>query len=519
LSANDGVDITGVAFRGDRQYSMRRSLSLPLRLAILVAGTTLPLIGFSAAIVYQHYKQDQREAFGRVLQFTRSIQLVLDREMQGIASGLTVLASSDSLAREDFESFRARARAFLLQYPGTPSIVIGDRAGRQVFNSAIPVGAALPSRTPRETRDEVFRTRKPAFSPVFVGSVSKQPIVTVTVPIFRGEDVVYDLSFNPPLEIFQRIIEQQKLSDDWTISIFDQKGINFARVPNPGTTIGARASATLFAIMFTAPEGQARTVSLEGIPLLTAFVRSPLTGWTAAAGVAEKTLTAPAVRTFFLTGTIGLAMLAIGLGFAIRMARDIARAEALHVLLINEVNHRVKNTLATVQSLSLQTFRNGADATARGKFDARLSSLGRAHDVLSAKKWEGADIREIIEATMEPFASAAPDRIRLSGPSIALSSRSVVMLSMVLHELATNATKYGALSTPDGRVAIDWTLQGGDKVELFWSELDGPPVEKPAHAGFGSTLIEKGFAAQIGGTATLRFDPEGVTCALEFSPR
>ena len=439
---------------------MRRSLSLPLRLAILVAGTTLPLIGFSAAIVYQHYRQDQRDAFGRVLQFTRGIQLVLDREMQGIASGLTVLASSDSLAREDFEVFRARTRAFLSQYPGTPSIVIGDRAGRQVFNSAIPAGTPLPPRTQCETRDELFRTRKPAFSPVFVGSVSKQPIVTVTVPVFRGEDMVYDLSFNPPLEIFQRIIEQQKLSDDWTISIFDQKGINFARVPNPGTTIGARASPTLFAVMFTAPEGQERTVSLT-----------------------------------------------------------IARAEALHDLLISEVNHRVKNTLATVQSLSSQTFRNGANSDAREKFDARLVSLGRAHDVLSAKKWEGADVREIIEATMEPFASAAPDRIRLSGPAVALSSRSVVMLSMVLHELATNATKYGALSTPGGRVAIDWALQGGDKVELFWSESGGPPVEKPDHAGFGSTLIERGFAAQIGGTATLRFDPKGVTCALEFSPR
>ena len=271
--------------------------------------------------------------------------------------------------------------------------------------------------------------------------------------------------------------------------------------------------------MFTAPEGQERTVSLEGVPLLTAFVRSELTGWTAAAGIAEKTLTAPAVRTFFLTGTIGVIMLAIGLGFAIRMASTIARAEASHDLLISEVNHRVKNTLATVQSLSQQTFRNGADATARGKFDARLGSLGRAHDVLSAKKWEGADIREIIEATMEPFASAAPDRIRLSGPEVALSSRSVVMLSMVLHELATNATKYGALSTPGGRVAIDWALQGGDKVELFWSESGGPPVEKPDHAGFGSTLIERGFAAQIGGTATLRFDPKGVSCALEFSPR
>jgi len=493
--------------------------SIPLRLAILVAGTTLPLIGFSAAIVYQHYRQDQRDAFGRVLQFTRGIQLVLDREMQGIVSGLAVLAGADSLARDDFGTFRARALAFLSQFPDDPSIVIADRQGRQLFSSAIPPNTPLPTRTSRENRDEVFRTRKPSFSPLFVGSVSKRPIVTVTVPVFRSGEVIYDLSFDPPLQIFQRIIEQQKPSADWTISIFDQKGVNFARVPNPETTIGSHASPTLFAVMFTAPEGQERTVSLEGVPLLTAFVRSELTGWTAAAGIAEKTLTAPAVRTFLLTGTIGIIMLAIGLGFAIRMASAIARAEALHDLLISEVNHRVKNTLATVQSLSLQTFRNGADATARGKFDARLGSLGRAHDVLSAKKWEGADIREIVEATMEPFASAAPDRIRLSGPAVALSSRSVVMLSMVLHELATNATKYGALSVPDGHVAIDWSLRGGDTVELFWSELGGPPVAKPDHAGFGSTLIERGFAAQIGGAAILRFDPKGVTCTLEFSPR
>jgi hypothetical protein len=185
LSANDGVGITGVTFGGSRQHSMRRSLSLPLRLAILVAGTTLPLIGFSAAIVYQHYKQDQRDAFGRVLQFTRGIQLVLDREMQGIVSGLAVLAGADSLARDDFETFRARALAFLSQFPDDPSIVIADRQGRQLFSSAIPPNTPLPTRANRENRDEVFRTRKPSFSPLFVGSVSKRPIVTVTVPVFR----------------------------------------------------------------------------------------------------------------------------------------------------------------------------------------------------------------------------------------------------------------------------------------------------------------------------------------------
>src|SRR5262245_53973156 len=495
---------------------MRRKLSLPLRLAILVAGTILPLIGFSAAIVYQHYIQDRQDAFGRVLQVTRSIQQVVDREMQGIVSGLIVLAGSDSLARGDFDAFRGRVQGFLSQFPGHASIIVGDREGRQVFNSSRDPGVLLPPRTNREDRGVVFKTRKAAFSELFVGSVSRRPIVTVTVPVFHGGEVVYDLSFDPPLEIFQRIIEQQKPSDDWTISIFDRKGINFARVPNPETTIGMKASPSLFAVMFSAREGQART---EGVPLLTAFVRSGLTGWIPAAGIAEKALTAPAVRTFVLTGAIGVGMLAIGLAFAIRMATAIARAEALHELLINEVNHRVKNTLATVQSLSSQTFRSSADAIARSKFDGRLGSLGRTYDVLSAKKWEGADIKEVIDATLEPFASADPDRIRVTGPSVQLSARSVVMLSMVLHELATNASKYGALSAPIGRVTVDWLIKPLDKVELYWRESAGPVVEKPQRAGFGSTLIEKGFPSQIGGSAILQFDPNGLRCTLEFPTR
>jgi two-component sensor histidine kinase len=497
---------------------MRRSLSLRLRLAILVAGTILPLIGFAAAIVYQHYRQDQRDAFARVLQNTRSIQLVLDREMQGIVSGLTVLAGSDSLSRGDFEGFRSRAKAFLAQFPDAPSIVIGDRAGRQVFNSSRPPGEALPPRVRRESREQVFQIGKPVFSELFTGSVSNRPIVTVTVPVFRDGVVVYDLSFDPPLEIFQRIIEQQKPGEDWTLSIFDQQGVNFARVPNPQGTVGREASPSLFAVMFSAKEGQARTTSLEGVPLLTAFVHSDLNGWISAAGIAEKTLVAPAVRSFLLTAAIGIAMLGIGLAFAVRMATTIARGEALHDLLIDEINHRVKNTLATVQSLATQTFRDGTDPASRAKFGARLVSLGRAHDVLSAKKWEGADVRDVVNATLEPFASANPDRIVADGPSVPMSSRTVVMLSLVLHELATNASKYGALSGPGGRVTVNWMISPVDKVKLYWRETGGPPVEKPQHAGFGSTLIEKGFAAQVGGSATLRFEPDGLTCALEFPP-
>src|SRR5581483_8229017 len=182
-------------------------------------------------------------------------------------------------------------------------------------------------------------------------------------------------------------------------------------------------SSSLYNIMFSANEGRGETVSLEGVKLLTAFARSPLTGWIAAAGVAETTLTAPALRTFMLTAAVGTIMLAIGLTFAITMARKVARAEALHGLLINELNHRVKNTLATVQSLSAQTFRNSTDAEARQKFDGRLAALGGTYDILSQTKWEGTGLREVITGTLRPFQNVALDRIRIDGPDVKLSSR------------------------------------------------------------------------------------------------
>ena len=233
-------------------------------------------------------------------------------------------------------------------------------------------GTVLPVRTTRVGTGEVFKTRRPAYSPLFAGSISKDLIITITVPVFRNGEVVYDLSFNPSLAEFQRIIERQRPNEHWTFSFFDQNGVNFARVPNPEKTIGQRASPTLFAEMFKAPEAKVATVSLEGVPLLTAFARSDVTGWTVAAGIAEETLTAPLWRQLMLTAAIGTVLLLIGLAFAVRLATRLARAEAMHSLLVDELNHRVKNTLQTVQSIAAQTFRHAKDIPdALQKFDGR----------------------------------------------------------------------------------------------------------------------------------------------------
>src|SRR5262249_31345959 len=151
-------------------------------------------------------------------------------------------------------------------------------------------------------------------------------------------------------------------------------------------TIGKRASSSLHAEMFRSPEATLTTVTLEGTPLITSFTRSSLTGWTVAGGMPENSLVRPLWRSLAITSVIGGILLLVGLAFAVRMATTIARGEMLHNLLVEELNHRVKNTLAILQSIAAQTFR-GASRLEREKFEGRLRALAEAHNLLSTEKW------------------------------------------------------------------------------------------------------------------------------------
>ena len=279
--------------------------SLPVRLALLVAGTTLPLIVFAAVIVFNNYQQHRKEASQRVLETARSIRLLLDAEIQRMTGGLQVLALTRPLRNGDFEGFRSIALGFLDQYGREGVVLVADREGHLLFSSAAPDSANLPSRNNREIVEKVFATKSPQYSNLFTGVVTKRPLVTVEVPVLRDGEVLYDISFGPPLEIFQAIIEKQRPSTDWTISIFDGDRINFARVPNPEETVGKRASPSLYAEMLRRREASLPTISLEGTPLITTFVRSSLTGWTVAAGIAENSLVRPLWRNLAITSLIG----------------------------------------------------------------------------------------------------------------------------------------------------------------------------------------------------------------------
>ena len=188
-------------------------------------------------------------------------------------------------------------------------------------------------------------------------------------------------------------------------------------------------------------------------------------------------------------------------------------------LVINELNHRVKNNLAMIQAISAQTFRNADDLSkAQASFTARILNLAKANDLLTQEHWVDASLREVILSAVQPHMPQGGDRLVVQGPALRLPTKTALSLSMALHELATNAVKYGAWSNDEGKVSVVWSLRPlppGQRLHLEWRESGGPPVSIPTRRGFGSRLIERGLAAELQGDVELQFNPEGLACVVD----
>jgi PAS domain S-box-containing protein len=198
-------------------------------------------------------------------------------------------------------------------------------------------------------------------------------------------------------------------------------------------------------------------------------------------------------------------------------------AEERKKVLLEELNHRVKNTLAVVQSVAAQTLR-GAEVPreVQSSLMSRLAALARSHDLLTRNEWDGASLQDAIGLVLAPHAPVAgAARITLAGPAVRLPPSAVPTVNLALHELATNALKYGALSVPEGRIDVVWTIlprqpKEEPVVEIAWRERGGPPVRPPPRRGFGSRLIENGLAHEFGTQVVLNFAPQGVECCIRL---
>jgi PAS domain S-box-containing protein len=213
--------------------------------------------------------------------------------------------------------------------------------------------------------------------------------------------------------------------------------------------------------------------------------------------------------------------------YGVRVVQDVTErkeAEERQKLLIDELNHRVKNTLATVQSLASQTARGTDSPEAfRKAFEGRLIALSQAHDQLTRRHWKSADLRDIVEGATSPHLAGspeAPDQIAIEGEPITVTPRVALTLALGLHELTTNASKYGALSMPSGHIDVRWRIERSaaqpPSLWFEWRERGGPKVAAPKRQGFGTRFIKGSVASELKGQAKLDYDPAGLVCTMEI---
>jgi PAS domain S-box-containing protein len=202
--------------------------------------------------------------------------------------------------------------------------------------------------------------------------------------------------------------------------------------------------------------------------------------------------------------------------YGVRILRDVTdkrNAEEQQRLLLHELNHRVKNTLTVVQGLAHQTFKGDAvPSELLRSFESRLAALAAAHNLLMEQTWEATPLAIAAEAALGPF-QTAEQRITMAGPSVLLTPSATVTLTLALHELATNAAKYGALSNDSGKIHIEWAMEA-EMLTILWRERDGPPVPEPQRRGFGTRLLERAVARDLGGIVNIDFQPAGVVCTI-----
>ena len=200
-----------------------------------------------------------------------------------------------------------------------------------------------------------------------------------------------------------------------------------------------------------------------------------------------------------------------------REITELKQNEARQMLLMQEMAHRVKNTLAIVQAVASQTLRNAVSLDAASEsLGARLLALAQAHDVLMQGSWASASLVGIVDGAVALHGDGEPDRFRITGTDVTLGPKPALTLALMLHELCTNAAKYGALSCSRGHVAITWDIDArAGLLRLRWEEVDGPPVRPPSRTGFGSRLIERSLVHSFGGTARLSYPETGVVLTMD----
>ncbi len=558
VTAGRGTQAAAVPAAGEppARHGPGRGRPIAVYLVLFGLAVALPALLFSAYLLYR-FEDVSRASATRVAQDTAaSIRDIVDREIGAMATTLRVLSTSGFLRAGDLSAFHARATDALA---GTETyVILADEEGRQLLNTRVPYGSPLGGISDIATVERALADDRVYVSDLFYGAVAKQYVVNVALPISLDSGMRAVLVMTRNADSLDAILRQLKLEPGWAGALIDRKGAVIASTGDEVTgqpasflTSGASADIPVTPITFAGRSGE----------MVVATRRAAESGWRAAASVPSAVIEAPLWRSLNLLLAVGAGLLVLtgllALGFARIMARPMRklavqakalghgspismlespvrevnevsgmlveaaaerkRSEDQVRFLMRELSHRAKNQLAVVVAMARRTAeRSDGIADFEKVFSERLMALARSTDLLVSQDWRGVSLAELIDAHLLPFTAGNKSRLAVDGPPIELGPDAAQSVGLALHELATNASKYGALSVPTGAVAIRWGHTSGDALRIEWTESGGPPVVPPARTGFGSVVIQRTVAQSLNGEVTHEYRPEGVYWAIEL---
>ncbi len=526
-------------------------------LLILAIATSIPITACAAFLAY-HFVAESSQS--RKIEYEDRLRLMrnaTELRVANIIEDLQVLALSPSLADGRFAEFREHALD-AVKLIGGVAIALYDLDGQQLANTRLDPGTPLPKRLAFEAERRAIETGRPQVSGLQKAVVDGQPVVTIAVPVRIAGQIRYVLNVGLSPRYLSSLLDEY-VAPGLVGSIIDQKGLLLARRPllDGDELIGQPTIPQVRSHIGEASAWWIKAVSRSGVATYTSLLRSDQSGWTVNLAVPREAIDGPLHRTVewivaltvftFVVGMVLARLLAhrflaefsdleryvSGLQAGVAPPRigriaevnrmkkvlyevggELASALRQQRDLLDEINHRVKNTLGTVQSIARlsRSSASGVDQYVTA-FESRILALSEAYNLLTENNWVGAD-GAIIERTLAPFAGSG--RVNISGPSLLLPPKLTLALSAAVQELSTNAAKYGAFSTQSGKLDISWTGQESGVVLLLWIERDGPLVRKPTRRGFGTKMITSMFGSETGWSVNLDFDPGGLRCAMQF---
>ena len=544
--------------------------TIRLRLLSLVLIVAIPLIAATFFVIERLADAQLKAQEQTLISSTRAISAAVEAEIKKYAFVGYALGTSVPLQAGDFAQFAQQVRSATAHLPGT-WVVVANVEGQQLVNTLRPFGEPLPFVAPLDIHYLAFQTRMFQVGDIVIGPAAKRPTLGVFVPVFKNDQPQYDIVIGLDPHVFTRILDDQKLPPGWVTGIGDRKGHFVARSIDNDRFLAAPISEGWRAASLQGQEGYFDNISKEGVPLHSAFKNLPGSEWTVSVGASRAILNQSVRDSLWLVVLSSIILIGLSMALAWMAARSIIRSmkslevaslsllqnqfidvsktglrevddavvafesagksilerEELHTLLVKELNHRVKNLFAIMGGIVSLSAKSAATPQELTKaIRGRLDALARAHELVLPKmlRTQGAQrqttsIEELMRSILSPYADgddSDANRVTFSGPSVAISDKAATSLALVVHELATNAAKYGALSNSVGRIEVSWSL-ADEQLHIGWLEHDGPKVSAtPNTDGFGSILADRSIRGQLGGELVREWLPDGLKVTINL---